>query len=153
SKSMTEESFQSTDSSIHSSPSKESLRTTTDHSPSYSLLSSPFVTELMHSADTVVLPSIQIPFLDFIQHKILTSNILCMSKTNSLRVHLSTAYFNPTERYIRLLSQFPIRQQSSTLAIFTSGPTANGFWNSKGLSKYIPSAYQYLLSSFCLKFC
>lgn len=60
-------------------------------------------------------------------------------------VHLAAGYFNlPREFQLSILNASPDRK----LSILTSSPKANGFYNSKGVSRWVPLAYNYLLLLF-----
>ena len=64
---------------------------------------------------------------------------------NPFSVHLAAGYFNlPREFQLSILKASPDRK----LSILTSSPKANGFYNSKGVSRWVPLAYNYLLLLF-----
>ncbi|KAI9301152.1 hypothetical protein BJ944DRAFT_271913 [Cunninghamella echinulata] len=103
--------------------------------------------------DTIVLPVIQMGPFDIQQDERVTLSLLGMahhhqhehhhaSKLN-WHIHLTSGYFNFTNRY----KQFIL----NTRAIFkflTASPEANGFFNSKGVSRYLPPAYTYIEKQF-----
>jgi CDP-diacylglycerol--glycerol-3-phosphate 3-phosphatidyltransferase len=59
--------------------------------------------------------------------------------TKVFRIHLASGYFNLPNRIQRILWR-----SDAQVNILTSSPEANGFFNSKGVSRYIPPAYSFL---------
>jgi CDP-diacylglycerol---glycerol-3-phosphate 3-phosphatidyltransferase len=94
--------------------------------------------------DTVIYPITQFsPLLrPNISTEVPTIRLLLyhLSTTLSAAIWLFTSgYFNPTPRLISLL----INTHSSG-AVLTASPQANGFFNSRGLSGFLPAAYTLL---------
>ncbi|CAO3613127.1 unnamed protein product [Cunninghamella blakesleeana] len=102
--------------------------------------------------DTIILPIIQMGPFDIKQDERVTLSLLEITHQENQRhhhpkldwqIHLTSGYFNFTNRY----KQFIL----NTRAIFkfiTASPEANGFFNSKGVSRYLPPAYTYIEKQF-----
>ncbi|TPX63895.1 CDP-diacylglycerol---glycerol-3-phosphate 1-phosphatidyltransferase [Spizellomyces sp. 'palustris'] len=98
------------------------------------------------TADTIVMPMIQMGQLGVRQEASALDRLLKITDCQKLTqddgrwtVHLSSGYLNFPET---LLS--PILKSSALYRILTASPEANGFFGSKGVSRYLPAAYTYL---------
>ena len=63
--------------------------------------------------------------------------------TQLSQIYLATGYFNLTKCYMN-----SILKNKSDYQVLTAAPLANGFYGSKGFSKYIPDIYLYLEKRF-----
>ncbi|KAI9277743.1 hypothetical protein BC943DRAFT_344816 [Umbelopsis sp. AD052] len=94
--------------------------------------------------DTVVYPVIQMAPLGIRQDENTTLRILDIIHEHGKsvetdaywKVHLTSGYFNFTNRYKEY-----ILRTAAKFEFLTASPKANGFFNSKGVSKYLPPAY------------
>ncbi|KAI8339350.1 hypothetical protein BC941DRAFT_420238 [Chlamydoabsidia padenii] len=103
--------------------------------------------------DTVVLPVIQMGPFGIRQDEKLTLTLLDIAHrqgvTNSdnrqlwWTIHLTSGYFNFTDRY----KQFILNTRAK-FKFLTASPEANGFFNSKGVSRFLPPAYTFIERQF-----
>ncbi|KAG0172921.1 CDP-diacylglycerol--glycerol-3-phosphate 3-phosphatidyltransferase [Apophysomyces sp. BC1034] len=102
--------------------------------------------------DTAVLPVIQMGPFGIKQDERATLELLQIANRHGARntnhkdwwtVHLTSGYFNFTDRY----TAFILKTQAR-FRFLTASPEANGFFNSKGISGYLPSAYTYIERQF-----
>ncbi|KAF7723275.1 CDP-diacylglycerol--glycerol-3-phosphate 3-phosphatidyltransferase, partial [Apophysomyces ossiformis] len=98
--------------------------------------------------DTAVLPVIQMGPFGIKQDEHATLELLQIAHRHGARsagrdnwwtVHLTSGYFNFTDHY----SAF-ILKTMARFRFLTASPEANGFFNSKGVSGYLPAAYTYI---------
>lgn len=88
------------------------------------------------SKKTFVIPLLQMRTFNVNDDEKVISQLLMNVPSNST-VKLASGYFNLTANYIKLF----LNLSSKTCDILMASETANGFYNGKGLSKYIPSFY------------
>ena len=93
-------------------------------------------------AKTFLYPTLQMRSLNITQDETLLTNLF-KSATFGDIIHIATSYFNLPVKYQNILWKSKARFE-----ILTSAPEANGFFNSDGVSKYIPPAYSYLETKF-----
>ncbi|KND04806.1 CDP-diacylglycerol--glycerol-3-phosphate 3-phosphatidyltransferase [Spizellomyces punctatus DAOM BR117] len=98
------------------------------------------------TTDTIVMPMIQMGQLGVHQEESVLDRLLKIMDCQKLTekegrwtVHLSSGYLNFPETLLR-----PILGSSALYRILTASPEANGFFGSKGVSRYLPAAYTYL---------
>lgn len=85
--------------------------------------------------DTLIFPTIEVPPCDIHIDSQTVKQILELAPKNSL-VHLASGYFNLTKSYINT-----ILNSKAEYTLLMAHPTANGFYQSSGLSRYIPDLY------------
>ncbi|KAJ9062289.1 CDP-diacylglycerol--glycerol-3-phosphate 3-phosphatidyltransferase [Entomophthora muscae] len=104
------------------------------------------------NCDTVVVPVVQMGQLNILQDQRVTLEILQSihssgrtkaGVTNRYSAAITSGYFNFNKLY-----QEKILQTSALFDIITASPEANGFFGSKGISKYIPDAYTIIEDAF-----
>jgi CDP-diacylglycerol--glycerol-3-phosphate 3-phosphatidyltransferase len=79
---------------------------------------------------TIAYVTIQIPSFYIKQDQLITTDIFNL-KGNEF--HIASGYLNLPDEYTNI-----IKKSQSKFKIMTGSPQANGFLNSKGVSKYIP---------------
>ncbi|CDS04092.1 hypothetical protein LRAMOSA07047 [Lichtheimia ramosa] len=94
------------------------------------------------NTDTAILPVIQMGPLGIRQDEKATMKFLGMAKQD-WTIHLTSGYFNFTDRYKAMILRAPAR-----FRFLTASPKANGFFNSKGVSRYLPPAYTWIEKQF-----
>ncbi|KAI8638043.1 hypothetical protein BD408DRAFT_423578 [Parasitella parasitica] len=97
-------------------------------------------------ADTAVLPVIQMGPFHIRQDERLTLELLNIANNqqdNPWTIHLTSGYFNFTERYKAF-----ILKTCARFRFLTASPEANGFFNSKGVSRFLPPAYTFIERQF-----
>ncbi|GAB6025917.1 CDP-diacylglycerol--glycerol-3-phosphate 3-phosphatidyltransferase [Chamberlinius hualienensis] len=97
-------------------------------------------------ADSWVYPLVQMGPYN-ITHDETATNSLFRSAPLSSRILLATGYFNLTPQYEDVICN----QSKAEFNILTASPRANGFFNGKGISGYIPKLYLYLANLFRMK--
>ncbi|SAL95652.1 hypothetical protein [Absidia glauca] len=103
--------------------------------------------------DTVVLPVIQMGPFGIRQDEKLTLALLEIAHRHGVAnsddrqlwwtIHLTSGYFNFTDRY----KQFILNTRAK-FKFLTASPEANGFFNSKGVSRFLPPAYTFIERQF-----
>ncbi|KAI8098751.1 uncharacterized protein BX664DRAFT_319510 [Halteromyces radiatus] len=103
--------------------------------------------------DTVVLPVIQMGPFGIRQDEKVTLSLLEITHRHGISnaesqhhwwtIHLTSGYFNFTDRY----KQFILNTQAK-FKFLTASPEANGFFNSKGVSRFLPPAYTHIERQF-----
>jgi CDP-diacylglycerol---glycerol-3-phosphate 3-phosphatidyltransferase len=93
-------------------------------------------------SNTVIYPTLQMKSLGISQDETILSQLL-KSATSNDTIHIATSYFNLPVKYQNILWA-----SKAKFEILTSAPEANGFYNSSGISKYVPPAYSYLETKF-----
>ncbi|KAL0074455.1 hypothetical protein J3Q64DRAFT_1649246 [Phycomyces blakesleeanus] len=99
--------------------------------------------------DTAVLPVIQMGPFGIRQDEKMTLELLEIvhrqgkSKDSWWTIHLTSGYFNFTDRY----KAFILRTQAR-FQFITASPEANGFFNSRGVSRFLPPAYTHIERQF-----
>ncbi|KAI8909714.1 hypothetical protein EDD86DRAFT_206132 [Gorgonomyces haynaldii] len=93
--------------------------------------------------DVQVQPQIQLPPFFIHQDQERTLELLKSGLASDAVLHIASGYFNLPEIYQQLL----FRSQNQ-IKILCGSPESNGFYGSKGISKYIPHAYTYLERQF-----
>ncbi|KAI9492351.1 hypothetical protein BDB00DRAFT_828653 [Zychaea mexicana] len=94
--------------------------------------------------DTAVLPVIQMGPFGIRQDEKTTLRLLEIAHENGdWTIDLTSGYFNFTDRY----KAFILRTQAR-FRFLTASPEANGFFNSKGVSRYLPPAYTWIEKQF-----
>lgn len=95
--------------------------------------------------DTAVLPVIQMGPFHIRQDEKLTLELLSIANQNNNHwtIHLTSGYFNFTEKYKSFILKTRAR-----FRFLTASPEANGFFNSKGVSRFLPPAYTYIEKKF-----
>ncbi|CAO3685361.1 unnamed protein product [Umbelopsis vinacea] len=94
--------------------------------------------------DTVIYPVIQMAPFGIRQDEKATLQILdvinqhgaAVAPKDYWQVHLTSGYFNFTQHYKEC-----ILRTAAKFEFLTASPKANGFFNSRGVSKYLPPAY------------
>ncbi|OAQ36411.1 phospholipase D/nuclease [Linnemannia elongata AG-77] len=94
------------------------------------------------SYDTTLHPLIQMGPLGIRQDERVTLSVLDhilhdQELEGSAKVFITSGYFNFEKRY----SQSIIHTKAANVGLIAASPEANGFFNSAGISKYIPPAY------------
>ncbi|KAF9538639.1 CDP-diacylglycerol--glycerol-3-phosphate 3-phosphatidyltransferase [Mortierella hygrophila] len=94
------------------------------------------------SYDTTLHPLIQMGPLGIRQDERVTLSVLDhvlhdQELEGSAKVFITSGYFNFEKRY----SQSIIHAKAANVGLIAASPEANGFFNSAGISKYIPPAY------------
>ncbi|KAG2216276.1 hypothetical protein INT45_006190, partial [Circinella minor] len=98
----------------------------------------------IEGSDTVVLPVIQMGPFGIRQDEKTTLRLLEIAHENKdWTIDLTSGYFNFTDRY----KAFMLRTQAR-FRFLTASPEANGFFNSKGVSRYLPPAYTWIEKQF-----
>ncbi|KAL1917877.1 uncharacterized protein VTP21DRAFT_3711 [Calcarisporiella thermophila] len=99
------------------------------------------------SNDTLVMPLIQMGPLGIRQDEVVTLRLLDIVQRNSIEnpwsVALTSGYFNFEKKY-----KERVLKMNSSFRILTAAPEANGFFNSKGVSRHLPAAYTYIEHNF-----
>ncbi|KAI9319682.1 hypothetical protein BX666DRAFT_1915188 [Dichotomocladium elegans] len=94
------------------------------------------------NGDTAIFPVIQMGPLGIRQDEQITMALLGLA-TKDWVIHLTSGYFNFTDRYKAMILRAPAQ-----FRFLTASPEANGFFNSKGVSKYLPPAYTWIEKQF-----
>lgn len=108
-----------------------------EYSSSYADLS-----ESKMESKAFIIPLIQNGCVNLNQDKEFTNKIFTLASQFS-RVYLATGYFNLTKSYMQ-----SILENRAEYKVLTAAPIANGFYQSKGFSKFIPDIYLYLEKNF-----
>ncbi|RCH78362.1 CDP-diacylglycerol--glycerol-3-phosphate 3-phosphatidyltransferase, partial [Rhizopus stolonifer] len=92
-----------------------------------------------------VLPVIQMGPFYVRQDERLTLALLNLANHHPVKwtIHLTSGYFNFTEKYKQVILQTKAR-----FRFLTASPEANGFFNSKGVSRFLPPAYTFIERQF-----
>ncbi|CAO3657681.1 unnamed protein product [Mucor hiemalis] len=94
--------------------------------------------------DTAVLPVIQMGPFNIRQDERLTLELLNIAhREGNWTIDLTSGYFNFTDKYKAYILRTKARFQ-----FLTASPEANGFFNSKGVSRFLPPAYTYIEKKF-----
>lgn len=99
-----------------------------------------------NNLDTLIYPTVQMGLFGIRQDEFITK-LLFKSFTAGSKVCLTTGYFNITDEYRDMI----INDSDAGYDILLSSPEANGFFNGRGFSKYIPQAYMHLCKEFFYK--
>ncbi|KAI8375670.1 hypothetical protein EDC96DRAFT_303459 [Choanephora cucurbitarum] len=97
-------------------------------------------------ADTAILPVIQMGPFNIRQDEKLTLALLNLANSQApskWTIDLTSGYFNFTEKYKQVILQTKAR-----FRFLTASPEANGFFNSKGVSRFLPPAYTFIERQF-----
>ncbi|KAI9476328.1 MAG: hypothetical protein EXX96DRAFT_576727 [Benjaminiella poitrasii] len=96
-------------------------------------------------ADTAVLPVIQMGPFCIRQDERMTLELLNIAHRQSKpwTIHLTSGYFNFTDQYKSFILKTRAR-----FRFLTAAPEANGFFNSKGVSRFLPPAYTFIERQF-----
>ncbi|XP_014477237.1 PREDICTED: CDP-diacylglycerol--glycerol-3-phosphate 3-phosphatidyltransferase, mitochondrial isoform X2 [Dinoponera quadriceps] len=94
-------------------------------------------------ADTWIFPLVQMGQLNICHDSEVTLKLLQTASAGAT-LKLATGYFNLTSDY----SQAVLRDCRATCHLLTAHPTANGFFNAKGMAGGIPAAYTRIEESF-----
>ncbi|XP_050461494.1 CDP-diacylglycerol--glycerol-3-phosphate 3-phosphatidyltransferase, mitochondrial isoform X1 [Cataglyphis hispanica] len=94
-------------------------------------------------ADTWIFPLVQMGQLDIYHDSDITLKLIQTAPMGAT-LRLATGYFNLTFDYIQAL----LRDCQATCHLLTAHPTANGFFNAKGIAGGIPAAYTKIEESF-----
>ncbi|GAB1868592.1 CDP-diacylglycerol--glycerol-3-phosphate 3-phosphatidyltransferase [Camponotus japonicus] len=94
-------------------------------------------------ADTWIFPMVQMGQLDVYHDSAITLKLIQTAPIGAT-LRLATGYFNLTFDY----SQALLRDCQATCHLLTAHPTANGFFNAKGIAGGIPAAYTKIEESF-----
>ncbi|KAG0746735.1 hypothetical protein G6F57_001379 [Rhizopus arrhizus] len=91
--------------------------------------------------DTAILPVIQMGPFCIKQDEKATLELLSIADQQQERwtIHLTSGYFNFTEKYKSV-----ILKTKALFRFLTASPEANGFFNSKGVSRFLPPAYTHI---------
>lgn len=102
------------------------------------------ITQHKDKSDTAVLPVIQMGPFNIRQDERLTLELLNIAHVEeNWTIDLTSGYFNFTEKYKTYILRTKARFQ-----FLTASPEANGFFNSKGVSRFLPPAYTYIEKKF-----
>ncbi|KAI7862237.1 hypothetical protein BDF14DRAFT_1858466 [Spinellus fusiger] len=99
--------------------------------------------------DTAIFPAIQMGPLGIRQDEKMTMELLEINnrqkseKEDWWTFHLTSGYFNFTDRY-----KTCILRTRAYFRFITASPEANGFFGSKGISKFLPPAYTHIEREF-----
>ncbi|KAI8373053.1 uncharacterized protein BYT42DRAFT_621760 [Radiomyces spectabilis] len=103
-----------------------------------------------HQQDTAVLPVVQMGPFGIRQDENICLELLDIahrtggkSPENWWIIHLTSGYFNFTDRY-----KTYILKTRAYFRFLTASPEANGFFNSKGVSRFLPPAYTFIERQF-----
>jgi CDP-diacylglycerol--glycerol-3-phosphate 3-phosphatidyltransferase len=99
------------------------------------------------SSKTFLLPLLQLPDFQINQEQESMNYIFKHLHPSNYSIFLSSGYFNITKTYRNLIRKF-LNNSKSNAHILIASPQANGFFNSKGISRHIPNAYNYLTIKF-----
>ncbi|XP_012534215.1 CDP-diacylglycerol--glycerol-3-phosphate 3-phosphatidyltransferase, mitochondrial [Monomorium pharaonis] len=99
--------------------------------------------DLDKDADTWIFPLVQMGQLNIFHDSEVTLKLLQTAPAGAT-LKLATGYFNLTSDY----SQALLRDCRATCHFLTAHPTANGFFNAKGIAGGIPAAYTKIEESF-----
>lgn len=94
-------------------------------------------------ADTWIFPLVQMGQLNIYHDSEITLKLIQTAPVGAT-LRLATGYFNLTFDY----SQALLRDCQATCHLLTAHPTANGFFNAKGIARGIPAAYTRIEESF-----
>ena len=94
------------------------------------------------AAETIVYPTVQFGPFGLRQDSFVTEQLLRLPAAGS-RLQLMSAYFNLTREYAAALLE-----GRAAVEIVSAAREANGFYNSKGFSRFIPEAYALLQRQF-----
>ncbi|RIA94046.1 hypothetical protein C1645_690178 [Glomus cerebriforme] len=108
--------------------------------------------------DTIIFPVIQMNPLYIRQDELATLTVLDaismqgnrsnINENNFWRVFFTSGYFNFTQSY-----KEKILNAQAKFRLLAASPEANGFYNSKGVSKYLPQAYTLIEKQFYSDIC
>ncbi|KAI7894006.1 uncharacterized protein EV154DRAFT_499890 [Mucor mucedo] len=94
--------------------------------------------------DTAVLPVIQMGPFGIRQDEKFTLELLTIAHAQrNWTIDLTSGYFNFTDKYKSFILKTRAKFQ-----FLTASPEANGFFNSKGVSRFLPPAYTYIERKF-----
>ncbi|RCH85938.1 CDP-diacylglycerol--glycerol-3-phosphate 3-phosphatidyltransferase [Rhizopus azygosporus] len=95
--------------------------------------------------DTAILPVIQMGPFCIRQDEKVTLELLNIAnqQQDKWTIHLTSGYFNFTDKYKAV-----ILKTRAFFRFLTASPEANGFFNSKGVSKFLPPAYTHIEKQF-----
>ncbi|KAI9246359.1 hypothetical protein BY458DRAFT_591051 [Sporodiniella umbellata] len=94
--------------------------------------------------DTAILPIIQMgPFCIKQDERATLELFNIANQQKNWTIHLTSGYFNFTEKYKSV-----ILKTKALFRFLTASPEANGFFNSKGVSRFLPPAYTYIERKF-----
>ncbi|ORY07101.1 mitochondrial CDP-diacylglycerol--glycerol-3-phosphate 3-phosphatidyltransferase [Basidiobolus meristosporus CBS 931.73] len=97
--------------------------------------------------DTIVFPVVQMGLFNIHQDERTMMKLLkILGAEEESRIELTSGYFNFTREYID-----EVLKSNGKFRLLAASPEANGFFNSKGISKYIPPAYTYFTHQFFKK--
>ncbi|KAL0113108.1 hypothetical protein PUN28_012370 [Cardiocondyla obscurior] len=99
--------------------------------------------DLDNDADTWIFPLVQMGQLNVYHDSEITLKLLKTASAGTT-LKLATGYFNLTYDY----SQAVLKDCQATCQLLTAHPTANGFFNAKGIAGGIPAAYTRIMQSF-----
>ncbi|ORZ03397.1 hypothetical protein BCR43DRAFT_483288 [Syncephalastrum racemosum] len=102
-------------------------------------------TNVRPEEDTVVLPVIQMGPFNIRQDELMTLKLLDMANraTEQWTIDLTSGYFNFTDKY-----KAWILRTKAAFRFLTAAPEANGFFNSRGVSRFLPPAYTWIEKQF-----
>ncbi|KAI9234341.1 MAG: hypothetical protein BYD32DRAFT_423794 [Podila humilis] len=92
--------------------------------------------------DTTLYPLVQMGPFGVRQDERVTLSVLdhvlhAREQSENAKMFITSGYFNFEKRYSRAI----VNSKSSDVCLIAASPEANGFFNSAGISKYIPPAY------------
>ncbi|CAO4360947.1 unnamed protein product [Caenorhabditis nigoni] len=97
-------------------------------------------------SETWIYPILQMGLLGIHQEYNLLNKVFAM-KDAQMKMTMASGYFN----FIRDYEDLILNEGTYQLDILTASPFANGFFGSKGFSKYIPPLYSNISEQFLLK--
>lgn len=103
------------------------------------------IQQAAEKSDTAILPVIQMGPFSIRQDEKTTLELLNIANTqnNAWMIDLTSGYFNFTEKY-----KSYILKTRAKFQFLTASPEANGFFNSRGVSRFLPPAYTYIEKKF-----
>lgn len=91
-----------------------------------------------------IIPTLQMKPFNIDQDSKFTSDLLkSIIQSKESRTYFASGYFNLIKEYQKI-----IQQSNHRFSVLTASPKANGFYESKGVSKHIPWAYSLLEEKF-----
>ncbi|XP_054159359.1 CDP-diacylglycerol--glycerol-3-phosphate 3-phosphatidyltransferase, mitochondrial-like [Oppia nitens] len=98
----------------------------------------------LNECKTIAIPLIQMKTLDISDDQYFTSKLLSICGSDS-EVGLASGYFNLTQEYKQIILN---RNWFKPLKLLMASESANGFFEGKGVTAYIPKVYTLLTKTF-----
>ncbi|KAF9427055.1 CDP-diacylglycerol--glycerol-3-phosphate 3-phosphatidyltransferase [Podila epigama] len=109
-------------------------------------------TPVSKTFDTTLYPLVQMGPFDVRQDERVTLSVLDHvlhdnDQKENAKMFITSGYFNFEKRYTETI----VNSRSANVCLIAASPEANGFFNSAGISKYIPPAYTLIEKKFFAK--